>query len=74
MVSPVGSIGERRAARLALTELGFKDDPRTRTSVIELAGDMGYTVTVVHLRETIKVYVMHVQTDGSVGHFGGCRV
>lgn len=73
MVSPVGSIGERRAARLALTELGFKDDSRTRTSVIELAGDMGYTVTVVHLWETIKVYVMHVQTDGSVGYFGGRR-
>ena len=71
MVSQVGSIDERRVIRMALTELGLRYERLARASVTELPHNMGHVVTVVHLAESLKVYLLHVHQNGDIVPMGG---
>ena len=74
MVSPIDSLGERRAIRLALKELGLQFEKNARTSVALLSDELGYAVTVVHLAGSIQVYILHVRPTGEVSPFGSGQV
>lgn len=67
MVSPMHPAEIHAATHIALGALGIPNDPQAAgSSVIPLAADNGYIVTVVQYTGELTAHVLHVDMEGGV--------